>query len=988
MIEELNEFITTNIKNDDININEIINDIKDGLVENMNIEEIYEYFALKCISYVGREPNFDKISVIYILKKLYLNIDLENYEKTLNCLIETNTLSKCYIDYCKNNINFINETLNFNNDYLINFFGLKTLLSSYLLKTKDGIIIETPQHMFMREAIQVNINKLDNKKIKETYYYLSNLYYTHATPTLFNSGTKYPQLSSCYLLQCGDSIEEIGKSITDMMNISKWAGGIGINLSDVRGKGSKIKSNGGKSDGIIPLCKMIESMARYVNQSGKRNGAVAVYLEPWHGDIFSFVDLRRITGNELDRTRDLFLGLWIPDLFMKKVQTEKPGEKNWYLMSPDSSPGLTDCYGDKFEELYNKYVEEGKYIKQVSSQELYRRILESQCETGLPYMLYKDACNEKSNQKNLGTIKNSNLCVSGKTNIITDKGMFEIKNLVNKKVNIWNGYEFSDVEIIKTGENQTLHKIEFTNGEELYCTPYHKFYIKNYDEEIRADDLEINMKLIDYEMPVINKIDHDNCKTGYVIPEKIQTTKMRIEFLNGFFDTLEIIKINIYSTLKIIKQIINMLGVDCKINNNKITFTQNNLNKLIKLGFNPNNLNEIEIDNEEIKIKKITKNICNEDTYCFNDKKRHLGVFNGILTGNCSEIIEYSNNEEIAVCNLGSISLPKFINEDKTFNFELLGKVSYLATYNLNSVIDINFYPIPETKVSNMRHRPIGLGVQGLIDVYQIMGYSFDSPEALKLNKKIFECIYYNSLRSSIDIAKEEGSYSSFEGSPFSNGLLQFHLWGKNVDDLDIDGFPSFDWNNIIEEIKIYGTRNSLLTTIMPTGSTSQIMGNYECIEPYASNILTRVTAKREFVVINKNLVNALKELNLWNYDAYNELLYYNGSVQNMDVPEHIKKIYRTSYELPQKFIIQQSLDRGIFIDHTQSLNIFMEKPDQEKLTKAHFYGWRNGIKTGLYYLRTKPAANAKKYGVDIDKQKKMNKKVVCNDDVCVMCSA
>lgn len=978
MIEELNNFITKNIKNDDININEIINDIKDGLVENMNIEEIYEYFALKCISYVGREPNFDKISVIYILKKLYLNIDLENYEKTLNYLIETNTLSENYINYCKNNIDFINETLNFNNDYLINFFGLKTLLSSYLLKTKDGTTIETPQHMFMREAIQVNINKLDNEKIKETYYYLSNLYYTHATPTLFNSGTKYPQLSSCYLLQCGDSIEEIGKSITDMMNISKWAGGIGINLSDVRGKGSKIKSNNGKSDGIIPLCKMIESMARYVNQSGKRNGAVAVYLEPWHSDIFSFVDLRRITGNELERTRDLFLGLWIPDLFMKKVQTEKPGEKNWYLMSPDSSPGLTDCYGDKFEELYNKYVEEGKYIKQVSSQELYRRILESQCETGLPYMLYKDACNEKSNQKNLGTIKNSNLCVSGKTNIITDKGMFEIKNLVNKKVNIWNGYEFSDVEIIKTGENQTLHKIEFTNGEELYCTPYHKFYIKNYKEEVRADDLEIDMELIGYNFPLI------------INNNLLNETMKKLEF---YFNNVDLLSNDSLDNYKLIKSRINLLGSDCKIiknneDNYTITFTNNNLNKLIELGFNPDNLNKIEIDNEGIKIKKITKNICNEDTYCFNDKKRHLGVFNGILTGNCSEIIEYSNNEEIAVCNLGSISLPKFINEDKTFNFELLGKVSYLATHNLNSVIDINFYPVPETEVSNMRHRPIGLGVQGLIDVYQIMGYSFDSLEALNLNKKIFECIYYNSLRSSIDIAKEEGCYSSFEGSPFSNGLLQFHLWGKNVDDLNIDGFPSFDWNNIIEEIKIYGTRNSLLTTIMPTGSTSQIMGNYECIEPYASNILTRVTAKREFIVINKNLVNALKELNLWNYDAYNELLYYNGSVQNMDVPEHIKKIYRTSYELPQKFIIQQSLDRGIFIDQTQSLNIFMEKPDQEKLTKAHFYGWRNGIKTGLYYLRTKPAANAKKYGVDIDKQKKMKKKVVCNDDVCVMCSA
>ena len=1136
MIEELNDFITTNIKNDDININEIIDDIKDGLVENMNIEEIYEYFALKCISYVGREPNFDKISVIYILKKLYLNIDLENYEKTLNYLIETNTLSEKYIDYCKNNINFINEILNFNNDYLINFFGLKTLLSSYLLKSKDGIIIETPQHMFIREAIQVNFNNLDNDKIKESYYYLSNLYYTHATPTLFNSGTKYPQLSSCYLLQCGDSIEEIGKSITDMMSISKWAGGIGINLSDVRGKGSKIKSNNGKSDGIIPLCKMIESMARYVNQSGKRNGAVAVYLEPWHSDIFSFVDLRRITGNELDRTRDLFLGLWIPDLFMKKVQTEKPGEKNWYLMSPDSSPGLSDCYGNKFEELYNKYVEEGKYIKQVSSQELYRKILESQCETGLPYMLYKDACNEKSNQKNLGTIKNSNLCVSGKTNIITDKGMFEIKNLVNKKVNIWNGYEFSDVEIIKTGENQTLHKIEFTNGEELYCTPYHKFYIQTKTSrhkkiELKADDIKENMKIIKFDFPIIdnnydsmkypythgifcaegtydlennikqcsyNKFNETNyCKRHqflstindkykeiilnkdkcngicgikrpkiYLYDNKKQLLKYldirddcniannknritvalpqdlnekyyvpfncdlntKLRWLEGYADgdgcktnnkgteTLQLTSIN-FDFLKDVKKLINTIGIDCKINmirddcekllpdgkgGNKIykcnklyriCVSAFNLQKLLNIGFSPKRLNFTKNNcnrnaGQFIKIKKITKNICNEDTYCFNDKKRHLGVFNGILTGNCSEIIEYSNNEEIAVCNLGSLSLPKFVNKDKTFNFELLGKVTELAIYNLNNVIDVNFYPVPETKVSNMRHRPIGLGVQGLIDVYQTVGYSFDSIEALNLNKKIFECIYYHSLKSSNNISKTDGPYSSYVGSPFSNGLLQFHLWGKNVDDLKINNYPSFDWESLLKNIKLYGVRNSLLTTQPPTGSTSQIMGNYESVEPYASNILTRVTAKREFIVINKNLVNALKELNLWNYDAYNELLYYNGSVQNMDVPEHIKKIYRTSYELPQKFIIQQSLDRGIFTDQTQSLNIFMENPDQEKLTKAHFYGWRNGIKTGLYYLRTKPAANAKKYGVDIDKQKKMKKKAVCNDDVCVMCSA
>lgn len=1022
LIEELHNFIIDNVKNKEINVEEIINDIKDSSIDNMNIEEIYEYFSLKCISYVGREPDFDKISVHYILKKLYLNINLNDYTFILNELMEINFLSSKYIEYCKNNIEFINNLLNFENDKLINFFGLKTLLSGYLLKNKNNIIIETPQHMFLREAIQVNITNLDNNLIKETYYYLSNLYYTHATPTLFNSGSKYPQLSSCYLLQCGDSIDEIGKSISDMMKISKWAGGIGINLSDVRSKGSKIKSNNGKSDGIIPLCKVIETVAIYVNQSGKRKGAIACYLEPWHGDIFSFIDLRRNIGNELERTRDLFLGLWIPDLFMKCVQTEKDGEKNWYLMSSDVCEGLTDSYGEKFEELYYKYVDEGKYIKQVSSKELYNKILESQIETGMPYFLYKDSCNEKSNQKNLGTIKNSNLCVAGNTHIITSKGFVEIKNFADQKINVWNGYEFTSVEIKKTGNHQTLHKIEFDNGEELYCTPYHKFYIQENEEkkEIRADDLKNNMEIIDFHFPYLEGSNHyENTyfvgiqyakniikKNKYHSLNHLYDTTLysRTQFLQGFFDECSSYK-NICKSkypLIEIKKIINTMGMDCKIMMNSddcynIYFTQKNIDILTKnynfnicrIDENAEKVNIIHlVENEKIKVVNIIKNITKEDTYCFNDEKKHLGVFNGIVTGNCSEIVEYSSNDEIAVCNLASISLPKFVNDNKQFDFELLGKITELSTFTLNNVIDVNFYPVEETKNSNFKHRPIGLGVQGLIDTYQKMGYSFDSIEAMNLNKKIFECIYYHSIKKSIEIAKKDGHYSSFKGSPFSEGKLQFHLWNKNVEDLEIENMPSFDWNNIINDIQIYGTRNSLLTAIMPTGSTSQIMGNYECIEPYSSNILIRTTGKREFIVVNKNLIQDLKDLNLWNNELYNELLFFEGSVQKMNVPDYIKKIYKTSYELQQKFIVQQSLDRGIFIDQSQSLNTFLNEPDKDKLSRAHFYGWKNGIKTGLYYLRTKPAVNANKFGIDVEKQQQLKKKLKCNDEVCLMCSA
>ena len=739
----------------------ILFDIKNGVIEDMSVYEINEFISLSCASYIAREPDFNKLACHYSLLNIYNNLDKSSYMNILKEINKTNILSEDYKKYCYENIEFIDSILDFEKDKLFDFFGLRTLIKTYLLKSVDGNIIECPQHLFLREAIQVHLNKINNENIKNTYYYLSNLYYTHATPTLFNSGTNRSQLSSCFLMSCEDSIVGIAKSWENIAHISKYAGGIGISLSDIRGKNSKIKSTNGKSDGIVPLCKVYQSIALYVNQSGKRNGSIAIYLEPWHSDIFSFIDLRRITGDESEKTRDLFLGLWIPDIFMESVKNDT----YWYLMSPDVCSGLTTTYGDEFKELYYKYVKEEKYVKKIKAVELYQKILESQIETGMPYMCYKDASNKKSNQKNLGTIKSSNLC---------------------------------------------------------------------------------------------------------------------------------------------------------------------------------------------------------------------------------SEVILHTSSEEIATCNLASISLPKFVNEDRTFNFELLGKVTELATYNLNNVIDVNYYPVKETENSNLKNRPLGLGVQGLVDTYFKMGYSFDSPEAFKLNRKIFECIYYHSVKSSNNMAKIDGTYSTFNGSPFSQGILQFHMWDKTVEDLHMDGYPDFQWNELIEDVKKYGTRNSQLTALMPTASTSQIMGNYECFEPFASNIFVRKMGKHDIVVINNHLVKELKELNLWNDETYNELLYYDGSIKNMNIPENLKTKYKTAFELQQSVLVKQSIERGCFIDQSQSLNIFMENPDFNKLNKAHFFGWQNGgcnsLKTGIYYLRSRAAKSANKFGLDPEVVRKIKEKN--DDEVCLQCSA
>jgi ribonucleoside-diphosphate reductase alpha subunit len=623
----------------------------------------------------------------------------------------------------------LDSSIIYDRDFRYDYFGFKTLTRSYLMKL-NGKIAERPQQMLMRVAL--GIHKSDVESAIKTYHLMSEGWFTHATPTLFNAGTPKPQMSSCFLLTMKeDSIEGIYETLKACAQISQSAGGIGLSIHNIRATGSYIKGTNGTSNGIVPMLRVFNDTARYVDQGGgKRKGSFAMYIEPWHADVFDFLDLKKNHGKEEQRARDLFFALWIPDLFMQRVKEN--GE--WTLMCPHECPGLSDVHSEEFVALYTKYEQEGKGRKTIKAQDLWFKILESQIETGTPYMLYKDAANSKSNQQNLGTIKSSNLC---------------------------------------------------------------------------------------------------------------------------------------------------------------------------------------------------------------------------------TEIIEYTAPDEIAVCNLASLALPKYVTEEKTFDHNKLFEVTYQATLNLNKIIDENFYPVEAAKNSNLRHRPIGLGVQGLADTYILMGFPFESDDAKKLNTEIFETIYYASMTASKDLSKELGPYSTYEGSPVSKGIFQPDMWGVT---------PSnrWEWSLLKEEVQKYGVRNSLLLAPMPTASTAQILGNNECFEPYTSNIYTRRVLSGEFIIVNKHLLKDLVKAGLWNKDMRQKIMTANGSVQNIkEVPQNLKALYKTAWEISQKAIIEQSADRGAYICQSQSLNIFMENANFGKLTSMHFYGWEKGLKTGMYYLRTKAATDAIKFTVE-----------------------
>jgi ribonucleoside-diphosphate reductase alpha chain len=804
-----------------VNYSQLVMKVIDQLYHKINTSKIDELTAEQCASLCTKHPDYGELASRISVSN--------NHKNTLDSFYETMKLLYNYIDVNDKHVPILHEDtwrvieenkeeldamIDYDRDYLIDYFGFKTLERAYLMRVNKKIV-ERTQHMWLRVAIGIHSDDL--KSVKETYDLMSQKYFTHATPTLYNAGTPRPQLSSCYLLGMeSDSIDGIYNTLKECAKISKWAGGIGLHVHNIRATGSHIRGTNGTSNGIVPMLRVFNMTARYVDQGGgKRNGSIAIYLETWHADIYDFLNLKKNHGDEEMRARDLFYALWISDLFMEKVKNDE----SWYLFCPDSAPGLSDVYGAKFRELYERYISEGKTIKVVKARELWFKILDSQMETGTPYLLYKDAANEKSNQKNLGTIKSSNLC---------------------------------------------------------------------------------------------------------------------------------------------------------------------------------------------------------------------------------TEIIEYSDHEQTAVCNLASISLTKYVKEDKTFDYDTLHRVTKVVTSNLNRIIDVNFYPTEKTRLSNLLHRPIGIGVQGLADVFALMDVPYHSDQALEINKLIFETIYHASVERSNEMAKQRmvgmniisksyynggksslftdstvrtcrtyneregecdseddriyrkklldlllpiqpelkmlecdraGSYSSFEGSPASKGILQFDMWGVKPSD-------RYDWDGLKKSVVQYGLRNSLLVAPMPTASTSQILGNNECFEPFTSNIYSRRTLAGDYVIINKYLMKELIGIGLWNDKLKDNIILNKGSIQHLEIiPQNIRDKYKIVWEIPMRHMIDMSADRGAYICQSQSLNLWMEDPDYKSLTNMHFYGWQKGLKTGIYYLRRKPKHQPQQFtiGVGVEKDKE--------EEPCETCS-
>jgi ribonucleotide reductase alpha subunit len=803
-------------------------------------------------------------------------------------------LDPSFVEAVRKNAAAIEAHIDYSRDYLFDYFGFKTLERAYLLRDTARRVIERPQHLWMRVALGLWLDAarpegVDLVKAFETYDMMSTKLYTHATPTLFNAGTKRPQLSSCFLLAIDDSIRDIYKTLEDCALISQYGGGIGLHVSNIRAKGSLIRGTGGTSNGIVPMLRVFNNTARYVDQGGgKRNGSFAMYLEPWHADVEDFLEMKKNTGSEEERARDLFYAMWIPDLFMERVQANG----DWTLFCPNEAPGLADVVGDEFKALYERYEAEGLGRKTVKAQKLWFQILDSQIETGTPYLCYKDAANKKSNQQNLGVIKSSNLCVAPETLILTEAGEAPIASLAGQTVRVWNGTHWSKTTVLQTGQDQELMTVCITDvvegargitresAHQLTCTPYHKFLLPVQDDH-KGQAIHTG---------IVPRIE------ASALTEGMELYTWRDEAGDLHTPTVTAVR----------------------------------------------------WDGRR------------DATYCFTEPEHHAGVFNGVLTGNCSEIIEYSSPEETAVCNLASMNLPAFV-KDGAFDFVAFRNAVKIVVRNLDRVIDINYYPIPEAERSNMRHRPIGLGVQGLADVFALCGLPWESEGAATLNRRIFAHMYYAAVAASVDLAAVHGRYETFVGSPAWKGQLQYDLWG--IEPVADDGL---DWDALTNDVRRIGLRNSLLVAVMPTASTSQILGNCECIEPYATHIFTRRTLAGEFIIVNKHLVRALLARGLWTPELKDAIIANNGSVAGLaGVPEDLQQIFKTVWEIKQKTLIDMSADRAPYVCQSQSLNLFLADPDYRKLSSMHMYAWSRGLKTGIYYMRTRAVASAQKFTVE-----------------------
>ena len=827
-----------------LNYSALIMKTADQLHDKISTSRIDELMAEQCASLTTLNLDYGKLAARLVISNNQKKVP-KTFSKAMGMLTNITSpdkgkrsiLGKKEIQFIKANSVALNKMVEPERDYLIDYFGFKTLERAYLM-TVGGVCVESIQYMWLRVSLGIHCHCPDLadeeklKRVKETYDLMSCKYFTHATPTLFNSGTAHPQLSSCFLLSMkNDSIDGIYDTLKDCANISKWAGGIGLHIHQIRASGSHIHGTNGTSNGLVPMLKVFNNTARYVDQGGgKRNGSFAIYLEPWHSDIFAFLDLKKNHGDEELRARDLFYALWIPDLFMKRVKEDG----DWTLMCPNECPGLSECYGAEFEALYTKYVSGNKGRETIKARKLWMAILDSQMETGTPYMLYKDACNEKSNQKNLGTIKSSNLC----TEIVEYSSPDEtaVCNLASIALS---SFVYTPLDRLIKGGNK--------------CVLYTK----------------------------------DTCKWCVKL-----------------------------------KDILDGRGVTYQ---------------------------EIGSDSEEFQALKEQHSIKTVPQLIIDDH----------LVGGHDDCVEALT--------------PRF-------DFAKLEEVTKVVTHNLNNIIDINFYPTPETERSNTRHRPIGIGVQGLADAFLKMNIAYTSDLAAELNKDIFETIYYAALTKSVELAKAHGPYHSFEGSPASKGLLQFDLW-------NVEPSKRYDWQAMRDEVKKHGIRNSLLLAPMPTASTSQILGNNECFEPFTSNIYSRRTNAGEFLLVNRYLMEELQGMGLWTEELKNNIIENKGSIQHLDfLPERVREKYKIVWEIPMKHMINLAVGRAPYICQSQSLNLWVEDPNYKTLTHMHLYSWSKGLKTGIYYLRRKPKHQPQQFTIAPSAVPKANDPG--EEEICEACSA
>lgn len=1080
----------------------------------------------------------------------------------------TPLVSKQFLQYVEKHVNKLERLIDYNRDFLFDFFGFRTFQRMYGIKI-NGVVIERPQDMYMRTAIALHMHtkpetdaglaaELEN--IKRTYDLLSFKKYTQASPTYFNAGSNHTQYARCFLMGSGDSLEGIMNTGMDSAAISKWGGGIGIHVNGWRGTGALIRGTNGKSSGIVPFLRIYNNIMRAFNQGGKRMGSAAIYLMPHHPDIMAFLKMKLPGGEETERAHDLFYAMWIPDLFMERVKSDGM----WSLFDPDETTDLSNYTGDGYTTKYLELEAAGVFTSQLKARDVWEAIYKANEQKGVPYILFADHINKMSNQKNIGVIKSSNLCVSGDTLILTDTGYTDIKTLTETNAhNVWNGFEFSEAKFAKTGENKSLLLIKFSDGVELKCTSEHKFILSrgrtgssettagelnigdklqrhefpvidfngdfkyaythgyycgrrgNYTVLVRCEEKSVDGKfcadhingdpdmyemrvmdnnicnclekkvvkcivMYDYELddPVIERLEYAsvNSEGRFGEPSDNKYYKMheamaeqftvplnasintRLSWLSGLFDaTGSMLSSKIICTdrqshskqfLMKVKLLCNTLGTNPELQLlpriQMLPAYQLKFNRVDSYGLFSQGLSCTKLEythpiayyKKFITVKSIETLPGLHDTYCFNEPILHQGIFNGVLAGNCAEITEFSNDQEHAVCNLASCSLaacvfdswsPEELEEleadrrpldhefplNPYFDFKVLGGLVCNVAINLDNIIDKNFYPTVKTHRSNMRHRPIGIGLQGMADTYHKMRYAFDSDEADVLNKHILETMYYAALSQStktcrefyqercaeckstgettvteyfehnyeitsrtyneVDhIPKHIGAYPSMtwnDGSPLYNGVFHWELYG--LDPSELSGM--YDWETLRAHIKIYGTRNSLHIALMPTASTSQLLGNNECFEPFTSNIYKRKTLAGEFIVINKYLINDLYRLGLWNKNMKEYILALEGSIQFIEgIPDEIKRLYLTAWEIDPMLLIDRAADRQPFVDQSQSLNLYVEDINIGLFNKMMFHAWRRGLKTGKYYLHTRPASMPQKFTIDPEKQAEM----------------